>query len=107
MSSAPRTLNLVLVLRRTSTSAAYIERCKKVANDPDHAARILKHECRMCFYGSKVGGAMCTASNCIGCGQQMNFGSTCVDELCFECAKKHRLCRHCAADLEGKHRRKL
>jgi len=77
-------------------------------DDPDRVARLKKQECLLCFYAdSRIGGAAMTSSNCAGCNKQMGFGSTCVDLLCAECAKKLKLCHHCGADIDLKGRRKL
>ena len=80
---------------------------EKFFSDPDKEERLEEQECVLCFYGSKIGGAAMTRANCMSCDKQMGFGSTNVDHLCIECARAHRLCKHCNSDMEYKNRKKL
>lgn len=81
---------------------------KGVVEDENRAARRSDQKCRICFYrGGRMGGAATTRAYCGLCGEEMMFGSTATDVLCIDCAKAHRLCVECGADVELKDRRKL
>ena len=99
--------DLVEVLNQTMWRKDQVKLSEKIVYDPDKKARLAKQECVVCFYYPRVGGAMISFSNCGLCGKEMRFPSTNVDKLCPECAKEHRLCKHCGADIHLKSRRKL
>lgn len=92
---------------RTMMQKSRLESYQKLLTDPDKIKRISEQECVICYYGSKIGGAAMTNSNCGLCDTVMRFGSTCVDKLCKDCADKHKLCKHCGADINYKNRNKL
>lgn len=73
--------------------------------DPHRKERHEAQECVICFGGSRIGGASCTTVECGLCGEDIHFGSTCVDVLCLECARKAKLCKHCGADIDLVNRR--
>ena len=101
-------LSLDDVNNRTACNQMAMKDYRRAAADADREARLKASQCRRCFYVSgRIGGAMMTTKPCRSCGVEMHFGSTCTDALCKGCADKLRLCRHCAADLEDKDRRKL
>ena len=84
-----------------------LETFQKYLSDPDQQKRLDDQECVICYYGTKIGGAAMTDSNCVICDTKMNFGSTNVDKLCTTCAKNHDLCKHCGADVNYRNRNKL
>lgn len=92
---------------RTIMQKSRMEDYAKYFSDPDKNKRILEQECILCYYDSRIGGAAMTDSNCLLCEKIMHFGSTCVDNLCQPCAEKHKLCKHCGADINYKKRNKL
>lgn len=100
-------LDLETVRFRTATAVHRLRHFEMVVNDTKSAERKDALECRMCFYDSKIGGAAMTNSNCVICDVDMTFGNTNVDALCTKCAKDHRLCKHCGADVELKNRNAL
>lgn len=79
---------------------------EEVASDARKAERLKRHECKACFYSSRIGGAAMTTRSCMSCGSDEMYGSTATDVLCMVCATKHELCRHCGGDLEMRTRRK-
>ena len=95
------------VMFKTQNAKEYVERCNQIVFDTKKQERHLKQECQLCFYNSKIGGAAMSHVNCRLCDKEMSFGSTCTDELCIDCAKKHKLCKHCAGDIDLKTRRKI
>ncbi len=85
-----------------------LENFKKAIEDTDKEKRLTKCECVVCFYAtSRIGGCAMTSAECANCKKDMMFGSTCVDLLCKECAKKLKLCCFCGSDIEYKNRRKI
>ena len=99
-------INLITVLNATATARGYRESCRKVVEDPERAERLAKPECVLCHYYFSHAGVGIKKDECGLCGKEMR-GSSNMDLLCPECAREHRLCRHCGADLELKNRRKL
>lgn len=100
-------VDLLSVANRTFTNRFRLDHYRRVLDDPERDARREAQQCVCCHYGGRIGGAMMTRQQCALCDEVMRFGSTSVDVLCLECARRHRLCRHCGADVEGKQRRKL
>lgn len=84
----------------------WIDLANAATNDTRHAQRIASHECKACFYSSRMGGAAITTRNCMCCSQPQTYGSTNTDVLCLPCAKEGSLCKHCGADLELRTRRR-
>ena len=78
-----------------------------MVEDPEYKVRREKQECVVCYYLPRIGGAMITTAECPLCGVKIHSGSTNIDLLCANCAKVHRLCKHCGADIELKQRRKF
>ena len=69
------------------------ERILSLVKDEDAEKRRAKGECVFCYYlDGKIGGAAMTDANCAICDKITMYGSTCVDILCLDCAKKNRLC---------------
>ena len=79
---------------------------EEVTNDARKNERLKRHECKACFYASRIGGAAMTTRPCMSCGSEEMYGSTATDVLCMDCATKHGLCKHCGGDLEMRTRRK-
>jgi len=72
-----------------------------ITKDPKKSERKKKAECRVCFYSKgRIGGCAITTTPCTICGKKMTFESTCTDKHCHECAMKHKLCRHCGAEMD-------
>lgn len=71
--------------------------------DNQSRERHLQKLCRCCFYLRKirVGGAAITYRECASCSKDMMFSSTATDELCDECAVKHRVCKRCSASMDA------
>jgi len=92
---------------KTSMQKSRIEHLHKILADPDRENRIENQECVLCHYDSKIGGAAMTQSTCGICETETHSSNTNIDRLCKECAKNHRLCKHCGADIEYKNRRTL
>ena len=78
----------------------------EVESDARKADRLKRHECKACFYASRMGGAAMTTRPCMSCGSEEMYGSTNTDVLCMGCATTHGLCKHCGGDLEMRARRK-
>lgn len=88
---------------------SYLNRATAASEDVRRAERIEKSLCKICMY-IEGGGMSCTSitnADCRFCGAKMVFGSSFTDDLCPDCAKTHRLCKHCMADVDFKKRRKL
>lgn len=102
-----RKLDLTHVLNASVLSRRYIDGVNKCANDIYKELRVIAQECQRCYYITKVGGASMTTVLCGICEKEMMFGSTCTDTVCLDCAKKHRLCKHCGGDIDMKTRRKI
>lgn len=93
-----------------NTKEAYlhiIERAAKLLADPESIKRIEASECVVCFYSSKIGGAVMTNQECGICDKTMHFSSTATDNFCLDCAVKYNLCKHCGGDIDMKYRRKV
>lgn len=81
------------------------ERILKLEHDPEKHNRVQSCLCRMCYYGSRIGGHAITVEPCMCCGEEQTYGSTNTDALCLNCAKTTGLCKHCGADIELRVRR--
>lgn len=92
--------------RAKSRVAEWVRLAEDVINDTRRAERKTRHECKACFYSSRIGGAAMTTRPCMCCGADQLHGSTSTDVLCANCAKEHSLCKHCGGDLELRPRRK-
>lgn len=68
--------------------------------DPFRKQRVGLCLCRMCYYGSRLGGASMTMEPCMRCGKEQMYGSTDTDALCRACAQETGLCKHCGGDRE-------
>lgn len=102
-----KNIDLVSVQWATSSQQSYLEFCKKVIEDKDKKERLEKCECQVCYFKSRIGGAALSQRPCGLCEEIIHAGNTCVDVLCKECAKKHRLCKRCGATIDLKNRRKF
>ena len=85
---------------------SWAELAAEVESDARKADRLKRHECKACFYASRIGGAAMTTRPCMSCGSEEMYGSTNTDVLCMGCATTHGLCKHCGGDLEMRARRK-
>lgn len=88
-----------------SRMQSIIDLAMKLEHDPEKHNRVQSCLCRMCYYGSRIGGAAITAEACMCCGEEQTYGSTNTDALCLNCAKTTGLCKHCGADIELRVRR--
>lgn len=105
-------IDLLLILNATYRSKTiaerYIEKVNNYNNDPNKNERLKYHYCKTCFYIlDHIGGAMVITEKCKICKKEIIFGSTNTDFLCFDCAKKHKLCAHCCGTINQKQRRKF
>lgn len=107
MNIANKKITIEDVNHRTFMKKGQLEYFQKIVSDSDKAKRLEKQECQCCFYDSRIGGAAMTDSTCGLCEKTTHFGSTAVDKLCKECAKKHDLCKHCGADINYNKREEL
>jgi hypothetical protein len=84
-----------------------IELAKNLQEDPDKRKRLVAKECIVCYYKSRgMHTNSCVSTNCKSCNKKMQFGNSDIDEICIDCAAKHKLCKHCGADFEYKERKK-
>lgn len=110
MHQQPMTMTRCNMIRATHDAdnivSAWMERAKAVSSDDRFDDRMKRHECKACFYGSKVGFAAVTKRPCMCCGKDQSYGSSYADALCMECAVEHGLCKHCGGDLAIRTRRR-
>lgn len=110
MKQSPQVMNKGNMIAATERARYYvndrIESTRKLDVDACKDQRLKRHECRACFYSSRIGGSACTERACMCCGMIQMYGSTATDVLCMDCARKHLLCKHCGGDLEMRVRRK-
>ena len=76
--------DLSTCLNRTAMMREILNGYKRVIEDLDRKERLKKQECQVCYYGSRIGGAAMTTSECGVCGQEMLFGNTNTDILCID-----------------------
>ena len=105
---------LEAVQGRTKERALHLERAQLARDDDDVAGRIAAQLCAVCFYldDGAIYGRGATSDGCVFCLNAYLDGDslpkvTKADDLCMPCARKHRLCRRCMADLHLKTRRKI
>lgn len=110
MRSRPAIMNKCNMIRATEYAKdrvrRLIDRANEVTADARKIDRLKKHECKACFYESRIGGSAITMRPCMSCGNEEMYGSTATDVLCMKCATKHNLCKHCGGDIEMRARRK-
>lgn len=84
----------------------YLRRAAVLHDDGQRARRLAAQECRYCYYlrGDRIVGWSFTDYTCGICGSKQSWSNTGVPKLCEKCAKEHKLCRSCGADLELEHR---
>lgn len=106
----PKVMNKGNMVGWTERAKDYVRRvidaAKEIETDARRKERIEAHECKACFYGSRIGGSAMTSQPCMSCGEAQMYGSTNTDALCMTCATAHVLCKHCGGDLEMRTRRK-
>lgn len=68
--------------------------------ETEREQRLRECLCRMCYYGSRLGGAAINSEPCMCCGEVQTYGSTNTDALCLACAQETGLCKHCGGDRE-------
>lgn len=74
---------------------------KRFSEDPDVKKRMQRHFCIRCHYSTRLAGQAFTEAPCGLCGEVQTFSSTATDALCRLCAVAHRMCAHCAGDIDG------
>lgn len=80
--------------------AGWLRLAQEVSEDARKDERLARHECKACFYPTRVGGAAMTHRDCMRCGVSQIYNSTVTDVLCLSCATELDLCKHCGGDLE-------
>lgn len=111
MKRQPKVMNKGNMIGATGRAKDYVQRmiedAKEIEDDTRRKERIEAHECKACFYSSRIGGAAMTSQACMSCGTDQMYGSTNTDALCMTCAMEHVLCKHCGGDLEMRTRRRV
>jgi len=94
-----------ITLQSKENTHRYIRLAYAAQKDIERKNRLKSNLCIHCFYlmGAVWAGAAMTKTNCSICGKELIFGSTEIDKICTDCAKKHRLCK----DIDYKQRRKI
>lgn len=97
-------MNIKNMVWATERSKRYISNILDLAMmlkiDHNKKERLNANQCVWCFYGSRIGGAAMSHNKCMSCNKEEMYSSTDTDVLCLPCAKEHKLCKHCGADLE-------
>lgn len=95
--------------RAVRLATEILESARSFEADSNKRYRLEKHECKTCFYfrSNRIGGAAMTTQPCAICSEAMLFGNTATSLICLNCAKQHKLCRHCGADSELRPKRRL
>jgi len=110
MEQKPMVMNIGNMVMATERSKAKVNSIIELANtiqkDERKKERIKRHECKGCFYTSRIGGSAMTYRKCMSCGKNVLYSSTNTDVLCLECAATGGLCKHCGGDIEMRVRRK-
>ena len=112
MKQRPMIMNIGNMVWQTERAKDYvadlIKRAKDCETDSRKKERLVKYECKACFYiNGRIGGAAMTNRDCMSCGKTETYASTVTDVLCMDCAKEHNLCKHCGGDIEMKVRRNM
>jgi len=94
---------------KNKNTIKYIEAASKAEQDSERKNRLKHKLCKYCYYlrGPILAGAAFTATTCRICNMIMTFSSTHTDNICMNCAKKHKLCKQCLSDIDYKKRRKI
>jgi hypothetical protein len=104
------TMSAKNMLRATEHAREYVRELGRLLRDIEgdrrRNERVLRHECRACFYPPRIGGGAMTECDCMCCGQTQVYCSTAADQLCMRCAVQHSLCKRCGGDLDMRLRRK-
>jgi len=100
--SSKNKISTVDFKRFTEERLERIKKMDKIPEDADKGRRVGMQECVICYYGMAVAGKAITYRDCENCGVEMQFTNTCTDRLCLDCARKLKVCRHCAADIDLK-----
>ncbi len=102
-----RRVDICFVVSATINKQEAVQKCYTIANDIDKDLRVLQQECVICFNDFRIGGTTSTITECALCDKEIFYANTNIDILCIDCAKEHNLCKHCGADINLEHRRKL
>lgn len=106
----PLAMNVANMSRATEMARSRVkhvlELAEQISTDARKAERLARHECKGCFYSSRLGGAAITQRACMSCAQMQTYGSTATDVLCMPCAQNGELCKHCGGDIEMRARRR-
>lgn len=108
-----RPCDLVSIERNTGYAKQWLDamydRVVMMDEDRDKHVRRAVAECQYCYVpyrANRIGGCAMTEAECGLCGTLLQFGNTCVDVLCLDCAKANQLCKHCGGDVDMKRRRR-
>jgi hypothetical protein len=93
--------------RRKVRMNSILHTAKELTEDKLKAERHKVMECQVCFYIHGIAGQAFTEWTCRFCETQGSHPNTSVPMLCDGCAREHRLCRQCGADIDLDERRKL
>jgi len=97
-----------ITLRAKETYSSTLKENLVLITDAYKEDRLKSQGCLVCYYihGERFGGAAMTHSKCSMCNKSLTFGTTCVDEVCSDCAALFGLCKICGGDIDMKQRKK-
>ena len=106
-----RKIDLWAIEHRTSILKDWEKRILQCAeiinNDPHRQQRLTQQLCKKCFSGLGLAGQAFTKYYCGICEVELMNHNTNTPALCKDCAGKNNLCVHCAAQIDGKQKRKV
>ena len=96
---------IVQTLNSEALNKRVIEKMKadllNVEQDPMKTERLIDGECISCYYlNSGIGTSNMIAKPCKNCDKIMMFGSSYINRICNDCAKKLSLCKRCLGRIE-------
>jgi hypothetical protein len=74
--------------------------------DPDKPERHSRQQCLTCYYTPHISGRAFSPERCAGCQQHLQHPTTDIHKLCLMCARAHKLCTRCGADIDHNTSRK-
>lgn len=78
------------------------EKLDKISNMILDSSENKSLECDYCFFKypkeKRIGLRAMTTANCGCCDKEIQFTSTVIDVVCFDCAKRNNICVHCGCD---------
>jgi hypothetical protein len=110
MQTRRKTVDLASISRANYANRNRIDTYRKllsnVDTDPRKKDRLAKHECRLCFYSSRVSTCAFTRWACAFCGSVAEHPNGSPPVVCKDCAKTAKICVQCGADIDCVDRRK-